>query len=90
MDTVYLLHFEKKLKHAQHYIGYTSKPLEERLSTHRKGNGSSLVKAFLSQGIDFVVARVWEGKDGNFERSLKNRKKARLLCPVCKKKEKRC
>ena len=33
---VYILHFESKLHHAQHYMGYTTN-LENRMSLHRQG-----------------------------------------------------
>lgn len=84
MGVVYLLHFEKKYKHAQHYIGYTD-DLDKRIKKHRKGDGARLVEVFAENGIDFVIARVWQDKDRNFERRLKNQKSARKLCPLCRK-----
>jgi len=36
MDTVYLLHFDKRLKHAGHYMGVTD-DLPARLARHRAG-----------------------------------------------------
>jgi len=41
-------------------------------------------KAAASPGIDFKLARVWPNGDRNFERHLKNMKKACQYCPVCK------
>lgn len=83
---VYLIHFDQKLHHAQHYIGFVDSPkhtLEARLEYHKNGNGSKLMKAVVANGIPYSVARTWTDGDRNFERKLKNMKKARTLCPVC-------
>lgn len=79
---VYLIHFEKPYYRAQHYIGYT-KDINARLIIHWKGNGSPLLKAVKKAGIKYSVVRMWGDADGNFERKLKKRKKARELCPIC-------
>src|ERR1700677_1755041 len=82
---VYLLCFDKKFKHAKHYIGYanTPKSFEKRLACHRKGQGAKLMAAIAKAGIEFKVARTWDTGDRNFERKLKNRKKSSELCPIC-------
>lgn len=84
MGTVYLLHFERKLKHAQHYIGYTD-DLAKRLKRHQAKQGSKFVAAMLNNGISFLLARTWEGVDYSFERKLKSRRNAKHLCPICRK-----
>ncbi|MEN6583000.1 MAG: GIY-YIG nuclease family protein [Armatimonadota bacterium] len=81
-DTVYLLHFERPYKHAQHYIGYTS-DLESRLTQHRNGTGARLIQVINAAGIKFKLARTWSG-DRNFERKLKNYKHSSKLCPICR------
>ncbi len=83
---IYLLHFEKKLGHSQHYLGFSEshENFHKRLERHTKGQGSRLMRAVSKAGINFAVARIWEGKDRNFERKLKNRKNAPKLCPICK------
>lgn len=80
---VYLIHFDQKLCHAQHYIGFCEKGLESRLEYHRSGRGSKLLKAVAEKGIGFGVVRTWDEGDRNFERKLKNQKNAKKLCPVC-------
>lgn len=83
---VYLIHFDQKLHHAQHYIGFVDHPahsLESRLEYHKKGLGSKLLRAVGQKGIEFKVVRTWEEGDRNFERKLKNQKNASKLCPVC-------
>jgi len=83
---VYLLHFSEKVAdHAQHYIGYSDIGIERRLERHLNGNGSRLVRAAVQLGIEVKVARLWPNGDRKFERKLKNRKKARCLCPLCNK-----
>lgn len=82
---VYLLCFDKKFRHAKHYIGFVEKNenLTKRLAHHRKGSGSKLMAAVAKAGIGFCVARIWPDGDRNFERKLKNRKKSSELCPYC-------
>ena len=79
--TVYLLHFERRLHHAGHYLGSTD-DLTRRLAEHRAGRGARLIEVITEAGIDFVLARTWQG-DRNLERRLKRRKEAPRLCPLC-------
>ena len=41
--TVYLIHFETRLKHARHYLGYCD-DLGRRMAQHRSGNGARLME----------------------------------------------
>lgn len=83
--TVYLLHFSKKLGHAQHYIGVTTRGnVEERLSEHRSGRGARLCAAAVQGGAELQLARTWENVPRFTEVKLKNRGGAGRLCPVCK------
>ena len=80
---VYLIHFERPLHHARHYIGYCADgTLEVRLIRHRAGRGARLLAALRARGIGWRVVRVFEG-DRAFERQLKSWSHARRLCPVC-------
>lgn len=83
--TVYLLCFERPLKHARHYIGFTTseQTLSARLDHHRAGTGSRLMAAVAAAGISFELARVWPDGSRDFERHLKNGKRAPQLCPRC-------
>ena len=83
---VYLIHFDKKLHHAQHYLGYT-KDLPSRIKKHRHNLGARLLQVLNQKNIAWNVVRVWEDGDQNLERHLKNQKKSRKLCPVCRGKE---
>ena len=87
-NVVYLLHFDSKLSHAQHYIGST-KDLRARLAQHSSGRGARLIEVIQELGIEWSLARVWHF-DGiwaarKFESHLKRSyKNGRRLCPVCR------
>jgi len=87
LGTVYLLHFERKYYHCQHYIGFTVRSnIGDRMDEHvMTDKGSNLVKAVSDAGIKVSLVRAWKGVDRNFERKLKNRKNAPKLCPLCMK-----
>lgn len=80
--TIYLLHFDEPVAHAQHYLGWTEHEVVQRMRTHERGEGSPLVRALVERGGTFCLANVWRG-DRHLERKLKNRRNARRLCPVC-------
>ena len=82
--TSYLIHLEIKIAHAQHYIGW-AKWFSTRIRHHQNGTGAKFLAEAVRRGISFEVVQTWKNTDGNFERKLKNRKKARTLCPICKK-----
>ena len=79
---IYLLHFDPPLAHARHYLGWTQ-DLEQRIATHRAGQGSPLVAAAVAAGSEIQVARTWSDVDRHFERRLKNRHETPRLCPIC-------
>lgn len=81
---VYLLHFDTKLKHAGHYIGFSKEgKTEERIEAHRNGQGARLMAVIRENRIGFQVAKIWKNVDRSFERILKNREGARRSCPIC-------
>jgi len=79
--TVYLLHLDPPLKHARHYLGWTSN-LDRRLEAHRSGRGARLMEVVKEAGGTFRLARTWVGSK-SLERAIKDRKEAPKLCPVC-------
>lgn len=82
---VYLICFDRKYKHCRHYIGFCEDGnLEQRIARHRAGNGARLMEIVTQAGIGWEVTRVWPDGDRNFERKLKNRKNAAVLCPRCR------
>lgn len=79
---IYLLHYDRPLHHAQHYVGSCDDP--QRIQDHGAGTSRArLPQVFCQLGVQFVVARTWEGGRTG-ERKLKNRKNARVLCPICR------
>jgi len=80
--TVYLLHFDRRFKHAGHYLGWT-RDLDRRVRRHLARHGSRLVRAVLLAGITLRVARTWVGGRER-ERQLKKQGGRARLCPICK------
>ena len=82
---IYLLHYDKPLHHAQHYLGSCDDA--QRIQDHGTGTSRArLPQVFCLLGVQFVVARTWEGGRTG-ERKLKNQKNARVLCPICRTKK---
>lgn len=81
---VYLIHFDEPYKHARHYLGYChSWAADDRITAHSNGNGAKLIKAVQEAGIGWIIARIWDYGDQEFERHLKNTKKVKVCCPFC-------
>jgi hypothetical protein len=85
MGLVYLIHFDAPLRHAKHYIGYTSADSPfPRLERHRSGAGAKILAALNRLGIGYRIVRVWRDANRAFERKLKNRKESHCFCPFCR------
>lgn len=82
VGTVYLCHFDRPYKHGRHYVGFTTKTLDERFKRHLRGESMYLGKVF-SLGIGVEIVRTWENMPLSFEYKLKGRG-AKVLCPVCR------
>jgi len=80
----YLLHFEQRYAHAQHYLGFAERSVQRRITRHRKGLGSPLMAAVVATKIGFVVSRIWPENSRTDERRLKRRGSASHLCPICR------
>lgn len=80
---VYLLHFDRRYRHAGHYTGWAAN-IAARVAEHRAGRGARLVSVVVAAGIGFEVARVWPGADRHKERRLKRSGGAARYCPVCR------
>jgi len=81
MSTIYLLHLDRKLAHAAHYLGL-AEDLPARLERHASGQGARMLAVCRERGIGWTLVRTWQGNRG-FERWLKNKKSAGRFCPVC-------
>jgi predicted GIY-YIG superfamily endonuclease len=78
----YLLHFDRPIFRAQHYLGW-SIDIERRVALHSRGRGARLVAQALAAGIGVDLVRVWLTVDRAQERSLK-RKGPIAQCPECR------
>lgn len=78
---IYLLHYDRPLHHAQHYLGFTD-DLDASTARHLNGFGGRLPTVFSELGVSFTIARTRDG-DRKLERKLKKRKNGRKLCPIC-------
>lgn len=83
--TIYLIHFDRPLAHAKHYLGWCrGDHFDKRIRSHILGNrGAKIVKAAVAAGIGFSVVATIENVDRNFERKLKNRGSCAKWCPHC-------
>ena len=79
---VYLIHFDRKLSHAQHYLGYADN-VTKRIARHRSSQGARLLRVLNEQGIGWNVVRVWPDGDKQLERALKKKRNSSRLCPIC-------
>ena len=80
--TVYLLHFNEPYKHAQHYVGWTSRNIGRRLAEHEAGRGARLLAVVREAGIGWQLARCWPGGRAR-ERQLKRQGGHARKCPLC-------
>lgn len=88
MPTVYLLHFDRPIHHAKHYLGYTClDSVDRRINRHRNGSGAKFLRVANHLGIQYSVVRTWECSNHveakHLERRLKSWHNSPKLCPVC-------
>ena len=82
---VYVLHFDKPLCHAQHYIGCTC-DVRQRLITHAQGRGARIVAAAMEQGITWRLAALGVTHVAGMrriERQLKEWHGCKEQCSLC-------
>lgn len=94
MSTVYLLHFSQPLGNprnpralAQHYLGWSPLPLQQRLAQHRNGKGAAITRAAMERGIEWECVATWDG-DYRLEKKIKRLHAGPRLCPICGRKHK--
>lgn len=84
---IYVLHFREKLKHAQHYIGCTTK-LSQRLEAHACGAGSNLCRVLRDKGIEWQLGGLMQctfTRMRQLERGLKEQANSSRYCELCTK-----
>lgn len=80
---IYLIHFDRPLHHAQHYIGFCKEgSLADRIKQHTAGRGAKILAALKARNIGWQVVKTFAG-DRHEERRMKNCKKSALFCPIC-------
>ncbi len=85
--TIYLIHFSAPLgtarKQALHYLGWADTwRLDVRFAEHCAGRGAKITAAARAHGITFTFFVIAKGTRDD-ERTLKRRRKHKLLCPIC-------
>lgn len=85
---LYIIHFSKPFKHAQHYIGI-AEDAEKRFKRHLAGNGARLIRAAVQAniGIEFTK-HIISTHDGYSvakaeEKRIKSHKNHKKRCPEC-------
>ena len=81
LGVVYLVHFTEPYRHARHYTGWTA-DLDSRLAEHQAGRGARLLQVITQAGIDWTLARTWQGTRAR-ERQLKRQGGSSRRCPIC-------
>ena len=83
---IYVLHFDSKLHHAQHYIGATTH-LPERLRCHAHGHGSCLTSALRKNCIGWRVGGLYQCHSRSsmwrLERQAKSSHQGSRYCGLC-------
>lgn len=91
---VYLIHFDRPLSHARHYLG-VCRSIHRRLDRHARGHGSRIMRALTAEAIGWRLARLWvispdEAEDRQditlaheVERHLKSAHQHSRVCPIC-------
>jgi hypothetical protein len=79
---VYLVHFTEPYRHARHYTGWTA-DLDSRLIEHQAGRGARLLQVITQAGIEWTLARTWQGtRARNVSSSVRGGASRR--CPMCR------
>lgn len=82
--TIYLLHFDQRVRGCLHYVGITGvNNLHVRLNRHARGRGANLTRRAVVEGVGFTCVRTWPASTYQQERRLKNAGHYERLCPMC-------
>lgn len=80
---LYLLHFDQRLAHAGHYLGYAG-DIPARLAAHAGGTGARLTQVLSERGLTWTLAAVWPNGTRTDERRLKRNGASTRYCPLCR------
>lgn len=81
---VYLLHFDRPVKHARHLItvAHSSFGAIGRRVSYEQLADEPLVRAARAAGVTLTIARVWDGGEAR-ARQLRHTGGSTRMCPVC-------
>lgn len=81
---VYMLHFEKPVGRARHYVG-SAEPhaFRARLRRHKAGTGAALTSEAVKRGIGMRVAHIWTADSRAREQEIKAAGKFSRHCVYC-------
>lgn len=80
---VYLVHYKQPRGHVRHAVRTVQATAEAIRHLYRQLDKLPIDHRAKAQGIAFVLVRTWAGRDGGFERKLKDQKHHSRLCPFC-------
>jgi len=81
---LYLLHFDKPLGFARHYLGCCAENrLQARLREHATGQGARLTARASAGGVTMYLARVFPEMSYEQEKRYKVASHFDKLCPLC-------
>lgn len=81
----YLLHFDRPVGRAQHYLGSTFEShLARRLRSHSRAKGASLTAAAVLNGRRIALAHLWPILNRSDEMRAKKNGHLKRLCPICR------
>lgn len=90
---LYLIHFDRKLFHTQHYLGFCEgNDPSNRWAVHLQPSsrsGAKIIKSAMANGIPFSLVCIIRDADRYFERRIKKLRNVPTWCPECKRFEKR-
>ena len=90
MGYVYVLHFDSKLSHAEHYVGCTHN-IFDRLTAHANGAGSRLTQVLRENGFRWRLGALGvcpsHASVRRVERNVKKQHNAKRYCEVCAERE---
>lgn len=82
IEKCYLIHFQRPLHRARHYLG-TTKDISQRMYVHEFRPDARLMMAVKRNGIEWELVRTWLG-GRKLEMELKRQKNSPRFCPLCR------
>lgn len=82
---VYMLHFERPIGKARHYVGSTESPaLRARIKRHKSGGGAALTSEAVRLKIPMRIAHIWTAQSRAREQEIKAAGKFSRHCVYCR------